>query len=77
MTLLAPAPMLPASNPLNVPLPDALLKVMVVALDKFAGLPKASRDCTVTLKGVPGVPEPGTVVKTSFVAPPVALVTVR
>jgi hypothetical protein len=37
-----------------------LLKVIVVALDKFAGLPLASCDCTVTLKAVPAVPVLGT-----------------
>ena len=55
-------PMLPASVPLNDPPPVALLKVMVVALARFAGLPPASCDCTVTLKAVPAVPLVGTVV---------------
>jgi hypothetical protein len=54
--------MLPVSVPLNVPAPDALLKVIVVVLVGLAGLPLASCDCTVTLKAVPAVPVPGTVV---------------
>jgi hypothetical protein len=39
VTLLAPLPMLPVSVPLSVPPPVALLKVIVVALARFAGLP--------------------------------------
>ena len=69
MTLLAPLAMDPVSVPLNVPPPDALLKVTVVAVVTFATLPLPSSDFTVTLKAVPAVPEPGTVVNASFVAP--------
>ena len=58
------------SVPLNVPPPDALLRVIVVLLVGLAGLPLASCDCTVTLNAVPAVPVLGTVVYTSFVAAP-------
>ena len=59
---MAPLPILPASVPLNVPLPVARLKVMVVALARFAALPLASCGCTVTLKAVPATPVLGTAV---------------
>ena len=55
MTLLALVPIVPVSVPLNAPAPDALLKVIVVLLVGFAGLPLASCDCTVTLKAIPAV----------------------
>ena len=62
--------MLPVSVPLNVPPPEALLKVIVVALVGFAGLPLASCYCTVTLKAAPSVPVIGTTVKAKCVAGP-------
>ena len=62
VTLLAPIPILPVRTPLNVPPPVALLRVMVVALPRFDEFPLASWDSTVTLKAVPAVPVPGTVV---------------
>jgi hypothetical protein len=62
--------MVPVSVPLNVPPPDALVSVTVVRLVGLDGLPLASSDVTVTLKGVPAVPVPGTVVNTNFVATP-------
>jgi hypothetical protein len=62
VTLLEPLEMFPVSVPLKVPAPETLLKVTVVVLVTLAGLPLASCDCTVTLKAVPAVPVPGTVV---------------
>ena len=62
VTLVALVPMLPASVPLRVPPPVALLNVIVVVLVGLDGLPFASWDCTVTLKAVPAVPVLGTVV---------------
>ena len=53
---------LPVSVPLKVPLPLALVNVMVVVLPRLDGLPLASWDCTVTLKAVPAIPVLGTVV---------------
>ena len=62
VTLLPLVEMVPVSTPLSVPLPVALLSVMVVLLDGLVGLPFASCDWTVTLNGVPAVPVDGTVV---------------
>ena len=76
MTLLPVVKMVPVSVPLNVPPPDAWLKVIVVLLVGFAGLPLASRDCTVTLKAVPAVPVLGTVEYASLVAAPATSVSV-
>jgi hypothetical protein len=47
-----------------------LLKVIVVLLVGLDGLPLASCDCTVTLKAIPAVPVPGTVVYANCVAVP-------
>ena len=59
------------SVPLKVPLPLALVNVMVVVLPRLDGLPLASRDWTVTLKGVPTVPAVAVAaVKPSCVAAP-------
>jgi len=62
--------MVPVSVPLNEPLPVALLKVIVVVLVGLDGLPSASCDCTVTLKGWPVVPVAGTVVYARLLAAP-------
>jgi hypothetical protein len=60
--MLLPLVILPMSVPLKVPLPLALVNVMVVVLPRLDGLPLASWDCTVTLKAVPAIPVLGTVV---------------
>jgi hypothetical protein len=62
VTLFEPVEMTPVSVPLNEPPPEALLSVMVVSLVTFLGVPPESCACTVTLKAVPAVPVPGTVV---------------
>ena len=69
--------MVPVSVPLKLPPPVALLKVIKVEVERLEGLPLASCDCTVTLNAVPAVPEPGTVVYTSFVAVPAVPVAVK
>jgi len=60
--------MVPEYVPLQVPVP--LLKVIKVLLDGLDALPLTSSDATTTVKAVPAVPVPGTVVKTSFEAAP-------
>ena len=62
VTLLLTVVIVPVSVPLNVPPPLALVKVIIVLLVGFDGLPAASCDCTVTLKDVPAVLVPGTLV---------------
>ena len=60
--------MVPEYVPLQVPVPQ--LKVIKVLLDGLDALPLTSSDATTTVKAVPAVPVPGTVVKTSFEAAP-------
>ena len=68
--LLVPLRIVPVSVPLSVPEPLALLRVIRVLVVTFAGLLKASRDCTVTLKVTPAVPVVGTTVYASLVGVP-------
>ena len=62
--------MVPVSTPLRLPAPAALVKVIKVSAVGLDTLPLASCDCTVTLKAVPAVPVPGTLLKAKRVAAP-------